>query len=186
MEPWRGVAPPSHVSAISFSRVLAPRIHLPVQDVAQKNGLVRPGRRRNLADPATDWQGRASVSRLRRGRNLKWRIFILPIRGRPLILFLKPVLWSCGRLPRPLVSCGPTLLAPSLKVQRDRIHNPPPGTTFLPWGWGFTDGTLTKEIRLKNQRRARGFSPALSFCGPDKPVEPVYRVPCWLGQSHRR
>ena len=32
MEPWRGVAPPSHVSAISFSRVLmAPRIHRPVQ-----------------------------------------------------------------------------------------------------------------------------------------------------------
>ena len=31
--------------------------------------------------------------------------------------------------------------------------------------------------------KARGFGPAFSFCGPDKPVEPVYRVPCWLGQA---
>jgi len=29
---------------------------LPFQDVAWKNGLVTPGRRRNLADPVTDWQ----------------------------------------------------------------------------------------------------------------------------------
>ena len=47
-----------------------------------------------------------------------------------MILFLKPVLWGCSRLQRPPVSCGPTLLGPSLKVQRDRIHNPPPGYDF--------------------------------------------------------
>ena len=111
----------------------------------------------------------ASVPRSRRGRNLKRRVFILPVRGRGRsLILLKPVLWSCSRLQRPPVSCGPTLLAPSLKVQRDRIHNPPPGTIFLPRGCGFTDETLTKEIRPKDQHRARGFGPTLDFpprCG---------------------
>src|SRR6516162_6759777 len=113
-------------------------------------------------NPATDWQGRASVPHSRRGRNLKWRIFILPIRGRPLILFLKPVLWSCSRLQRPPVSCGPTLLAPSLKVQRDRIHNPTSGYDFLPRG---CVDLLTKRLRKKLYFRisngVRGFGPAL-------------------------
>jgi len=86
-------------------------------------------------------------------------------RGQLVILFFKAMVWSFGWLLRPPISGGPTLLAPSLKVQRDRIHNPPPGTIFLPRGCGFTDGTLTKEIRLKNQRRARASVPRLYFGG---------------------
>ena len=58
-----------------------------------------------------------------------------------MILFFKPMLWSRRRFRRLPKSGGPTLLAFSLEVQRDSIHDPPPGLRSL-------------LLRVLNARRA--------------------------------
>ncbi len=83
------------------------------------------------------FQGRrASVPRSHRGRRPQTRrlnpvgfSFALSGRGDLLALSFRPLLSRCDRL-RPGKSSGPTLFAPSLKVQRDDTHNPPPTKAF--------------------------------------------------------
>jgi hypothetical protein len=54
--------------------------------------------------------------------------FALMLAGyeRPLVLFSKPSPRVGGRLSRRQTSGNPTLFAPSLKVERDSAHYPPP------------------------------------------------------------
>jgi len=71
----------------------------------------------------------------------RWGLRISRLPSQLLILFFKPMLWSCRRFRRLPKAGGPTLLALSLEVQRDSIHDPPPGLRSL-------------LLRVLNARRA--------------------------------
>ena len=92
---------------------------------------------RNRAEKMKKVGRGASVPRSHRGRrpqtlrlNPVGFSFALSGRGDLLALSFRPLLSRCDRLLRPGKSSGPTLFAPSLKVQRDDTHNPPPTKAF--------------------------------------------------------
>ena len=82
----------------------------------------------------------------------RWRLRIGRLPSQLLILFFKPMLWSCRRFRRLPKSGGPTLLALSLEVERDSIHDPPPGLRSL-----LLSASRSKGPRQRHQRLAAGF-----------------------------
>jgi len=125
------------------------------------------------------FQGRrASVPRSHRGRRPQTRrlnpvgfSFALSGRGDLLALSFRPLLSRCDRL-RPGKSSGPTLFAPSLKVQRDDTHNPPPTKAF------------NTHCALKGPGRVRDKSADTGRNRSERPQKEKARTP-WFARAAR-